>query len=722
MKTLTIYGTTNDGYIYGSSTDYTAARGTAGVLYSARDYCTIGQRLTSFGVYYIYRSFLKFSTSDIPDTAIINSAQLKMVTSNYNASSAFNIEVVKQDWSAYDPLNTTDMDDTYDGCLAGTKDVNWHIFGAGTTSISPETYYSAYLDTSYISTTDCTYYSLRSSNDAGGIQPTTSIETAAIYLAESTDISYRPALVVDYTATSTNNTYILNVDWDNDGTPEDDVADYMTRWACDKGRSRLIGRPGSGFEPYRVGRLSIELDNSTGRFNPWNTGGSLYGNLAPGKKMTFQAIPASSTSVYSVFTGYTSNLIQHGWNKTATLTCEDGMGILKRLEGYSNANINEDNATTDNPEGIWNVSSVINRLLTNIVYPYGTDVSTGDPTSDCYMLSPILLKDNSLSLLEDIANSAIGTIAAEGDGTFAYHSIFEDDAAIATLTDGVLLNKPSFANPWDQKRDSVSISGKKNLIGLTYPLSFVTTDTPITIGIGENKSLSFPYSTTTISSTSTYSFHNRWYGGIAASTNYPVLLNSTSATITGTETTDVEYSATYYPSQADFVFTNNDSQVRYINKLKTASIGDQLMFAYKNETFLFGSTSPDWNSNEFSMTNPYYNVNYWDGVYGQVYESTPTSDSPTTNYTATQIARIDTIGNLLYDYVSATDHAFPVLQIEGRPATQFLMDVEKKVTYSSALLNSTDDYRICGLSHKSLGTPQAVRTTLYLYPVIPSTT
>ena len=132
----------------------------------------------------------------------------------------------------------------------------------------------------------------------------------------------------------------MGIDWDDDGALDDgNEADYMLKWKSVRGRTRLIGRPGGGFEPYRVGKLQIILDNTDGRYNPWESTGALYGNLSPGKKMKFACSVVSSTSAsgydrFDIFTGYTSKLIQRGWNKTVTLECEDGLGMLKRCENY----------------------------------------------------------------------------------------------------------------------------------------------------------------------------------------------------------------------------------------------------------------------------------------------------------------------------------------------------------------------------------------------------
>jgi len=710
MTQITIYASTSYQQIYGNSTDYAIAHSTATAVGGGMPdvYLNIGQDDTPGG-YYIYRSFIKFPTTDIPDNVSICTAYIAMTTRNVYLNVGYDVDIIKQNWSYYNPGVSTDIDTPYDGCLAGTKDVTWHSMSTNTTTNT--TYNSPFLDASWISTTDYTYYSLRSSQDASS-DPGDNDWCNLYHPTESTT-SYRPALIVNYyeVSTSGNTTYYLDIDWSN-STNYEDEADRMLKFKIDRGRTRLIGRPGGGFEPYRVGRLSLFLslllDNSDGRYNPWNTSGALYGNLTPGKRMRFVA--ATSTDAYYLFTGYTSKLIPRGWNKTVTLECEDGLGILRRTENY----ITNENDT----EPYYTVDNFFDNMLDFVDYPYSRDISTADPTSDIFAAHPIMLKDNGLSSAEDLANGAIGTIAAESDGTFAYHSIYESDTSTFTFTDSNIIKTPYFPNPWEYRRDATKLNAEYWLFRVGFNrFDFVTTDAPLTIGVGDTLTKEFSYIDTLTS------YPGNWYGGAYPTTAFDVFVSTNSDLTGSTSTTDISYETTIYPEKLVFSITNSATDTQYVNKFTNYGVDKQCL-QYENIDLNFGTTINDWTSQEFVLSSPYFSMGaygYTDGYYSDYWPAHSSDYFGTTNVTKTQTARINKLGNLLYNYLS-TDHQFPVLQMEGRPNDQFSIDVEKRVTYSSALLGTTDDYRVCGLSHQSLDTPQSVRSTFYLYPVIPSST
>lgn len=515
--------------------------------------------------------------------------------------------------------------------------------------------------------------------------------------------------------------YSINVDWngddDLDGSNE---AEYMLRWACDRGRQRLIGSPGSGFEPYRVGRLTVELDNHDGRFNPWNTDSPLYGNLEPGKLMEMKVAIHDSTSAtgyttYSVFTGYTSGLSMNGWNETATLECEDGLGMLenKKFDMFVIGNY-----TTPTDIKIYDV---MDNFVELSGYPYGTDFSTGDPSSD--YLGAVAFVDNGtyLNEFEKICNASLGSIACEKDGTLAYHSIYDSDSSILTLTDSNTIRYPEFPNPWEYKRTKVNLDAE--ILYNTSATIFLADVTHKTYNISALTSevLWMPYFTSYAPSyLSEETYFDNLHVSEFPSTGYfnEYIYLAESSDLFGVDSSDYSLTITPYLTNAKVEITNPSTSewgfgyLYYVGGEYACSLSkDDNKFDF--ERISVGSTSSEWDESEFKVESSVYNtIHYYFGGYG-----TPVP----TSYANAQRARINKLGNLIYDYVS-TEHVFPILQMEGRYDYQFLLDVEKKVTYTSALLGISDDYRICGLSHQSLGTPQSVLTTIYLYPVIPSST
>ena len=112
----------------------------------------------------------------------------------------FDVQIVKQNWSASDPISGANRETLYDNCLAGTADNNiWQ----NTTGITfNQIYTSGNLDTSWVLgtgyTSGFTYYSLRSSKDKAGTAPT-GAENVAPASYDNASTSARPVLTVAYT-------------------------------------------------------------------------------------------------------------------------------------------------------------------------------------------------------------------------------------------------------------------------------------------------------------------------------------------------------------------------------------------------------------------------------------------------------------------------------------------------------------------------------------------
>jgi hypothetical protein len=131
-----------------------------------------GQRV-ELNHYYIYRSMLKFDTTSVPDgiTSTITQVNLAMECSADASDTDFDVNILKHDWSAEDPIDSAGKrETTYDACIAATPDSSiWR----NTSGMAEHTLYtSGNLATSWIDKGGYTYYSLHSSRDKNEDQPT----------------------------------------------------------------------------------------------------------------------------------------------------------------------------------------------------------------------------------------------------------------------------------------------------------------------------------------------------------------------------------------------------------------------------------------------------------------------------------------------------------------------------------------------------------------------
>jgi hypothetical protein len=106
------------------------------------------------------------------------------------------LAIVKQNWSAQDPIVTGNREAAFDGCLTADLDAAIWRNTAGIDTTTP--YTSGNLSTAWVSKTGATYYSLISARDRAGTAPT-GAEYVSICFAEQETEAYRPVLTVAYT-------------------------------------------------------------------------------------------------------------------------------------------------------------------------------------------------------------------------------------------------------------------------------------------------------------------------------------------------------------------------------------------------------------------------------------------------------------------------------------------------------------------------------------------
>lgn len=147
----------------------------------------------------IWREYLVFDTSGIPDDATITQANLKLVCVGDDTTTDFDVNICKYDWSELeaDPTNNTKRQTAYGDLLSCDLDANWR----STSGMSLNTQYaSANLDTTWINKSGKTYYGLISSHDRNDTRPPLGEKRyIAIAMNNHATAGYRPVLTVTYT-------------------------------------------------------------------------------------------------------------------------------------------------------------------------------------------------------------------------------------------------------------------------------------------------------------------------------------------------------------------------------------------------------------------------------------------------------------------------------------------------------------------------------------------
>jgi len=245
-------------------------------------------------------------------------------------------------------------------------------------------------------------------------------------------------------------TYTLDVDWDGDGTLDGvNEATRMYKFTVDRGRDRTIGSPGSGFEKPNVGKMIIELDNHDGRYDPWNSGGALYGNIRPGRKCLLSFEQSGSTDSYPLFTGFISDIRPYGYKERANLIAEDGAGWLNSR--YPNIALMP----------LTDVGGAIDAILTDLSYPYSTNIDKGIETIPYYWTTGA----NALSEIHKLANSDLGRFCVEADGTARFRNRHSSESVENTITEDLIGKNIYIPMPWDYSRSIVDIYIYPRIVG-----------------------------------------------------------------------------------------------------------------------------------------------------------------------------------------------------------------------------------------------------------------
>ena len=150
--------------VYGQNAAYVTAKSTSSG-FDAGTY--IGQNYGD-GIYTCLITYLKFATSTVLDS--VASVTLSFQVGTDQSATDFDVQIVKYDWSASDPIAAGNRETVYDGAKAASLDLSiWR----NTSGMSTGTIYtSGLLDPSWVNKSGSTYYALMSKRHRDETTPT----------------------------------------------------------------------------------------------------------------------------------------------------------------------------------------------------------------------------------------------------------------------------------------------------------------------------------------------------------------------------------------------------------------------------------------------------------------------------------------------------------------------------------------------------------------------
>ena len=455
--------------------------------------------------------------------------------------------------------------------------------------------------------------------------------------------------------------YTLAIDWDNDGvfSSSENEQEQMLAWSSERGRDFFLNSGGNGLEPVNEGKLTVTLDNSDGRYDPFNTASPLYPNVVPGRSIQFTVQDTSTLTSYTVFTGEIDDIRPFAQEKTVQITAVDKMRALSDLDVTIalNTDIKVSDAITAVLEAAGSTDYDIDSQLDVIAYWW-------------------VNQQKATNAIQELCDASWGTFFIANDGTAKYHKRQRAISSVLTLAQDTILKDIVVNQPWDVVRNNIDV--------IVHPLVQQATSTLWTLQ--DTPSVT---SSDTIELWGTYSYNNNSVSATSVAFATSDYLANSDAGGGGTNmTSDFSVTADIFGESVKFTITNNAASTGYITLLQIR--GDAL-------------TSPDpvrLNTSSSDSIALYKNRTF-------------KLDSKWLQNTNLGISLSEVIGGLLSD-----PRKYPVIRIDTRPDIQYLPDLFDRISMTIAELSVDGAYRIGSIKHESVNaTCQSVLTTLRLEPI-----
>jgi len=459
--------------------------------------------------------------------------------------------------------------------------------------------------------------------------------------------------------------WALFIDWDGKGlTNQPSEAARMTMLKTTRGRQYLLNSNGNGFEMVDIGRLSIELDNSDGRFHPFNKKSPLYPNVRPGVKINIKTRLPITGQIFDVFTGQIDDIVPVSADyERVKISAVDGMKWLDAQNVVLHI------------FGSQTLSANITTTLTEAAWPWGINVESSTDVVPWFW-SPSWM--SARSLLHDLASSYLGMffVAANGDAKF-YNRYHDLTPAKMRLTQDQLSTDLMTRTPWEVIKNKITIIGHPRTGAATTVLWSLNDKPSIPAG-------------STFEVWGTYSVNGAevpitGFTGPLATTDW--LVNS-AQNGSGTDlTASCTLTRTVYANKINIKITNNSGTLGYITKLQLR--GDPL---------LEGLASIDL-TDQAGV-----------GLYGPKTLSINSLFLQNSNL-------ISDLANALLALLK-DPQIYPTIKVITRPEIQYTVDLFDNLDLVIDKFGLADTYRIGRIEHEWLSdTGQASVTTLELEPV-----
>lgn len=270
--------------------------------------------------------------------------------------------------------------------------------------------------------------------------------------------------------------WIFQVDWNNDGSYEGtNEAAWMMDCEGRRGRQYYVRSDGKGFEPVQPGEYTLTMDNTDGRYDPYNTSSPLYPNVKPGHKAKLAVKDIASGTVYTRIVGEIDDIRPISGTDQVRIVIVDGMKKLSR------------NVSTGEPSYMISADDAISKVLDLAHWGGNRSIQS----SDLSLMMLDLDNQDALDVINGIAEASLGTFFISKSGTAKYYSLNYNSMTTHNIDQSQILKEIQINQPWDEIRNDVLVKSIKWV--KTGAMTIWTLAAPQYIGPGETVTFTAEY-------------------------------------------------------------------------------------------------------------------------------------------------------------------------------------------------------------------------------------
>lgn len=334
-------------------------------------------------------------------------------------------------------------------------------------------------------------------------------------------------------------TYILEIDWNNDGDYGDayeNVTANTVSVETRRGRdyaSQLTGRASPG-------RLAAVLKNPNGLYSSYNASSPLYGLILPGRKVRLRT---TSPLAVTLWAGLLTRLIPAGTIDGITIVQLEATGTMSRLPGKKITVAKQTNQYT---------GALISAVLDDVGWPPGERaIDSGQIMVDLWFEADI----DALSAIRNIEDTELGFVYESTEG----YLVFEDNNH--RLTGAHLTSQQTYS-------DDPSAAMSYNAIEQTDPIEDIYNELIVdvqnyTTAVSSSVLWTLPNEQPTIAPGVTLTLWAEYpnasvdsdIGALVSVWDTPIV--GTDITQTGVSNTDIAVTATKFSNSMKLAITNN---------------------------------------------------------------------------------------------------------------------------------------------------------------------